>query len=121
MQDTLPFGAWLRDYRRTRDLTREDLAQLVGCSIETIRKIESGERRPSKQVAGLLAERLDLSPEDRQIFVGYARARPLAATSQPEQSSHSQQPVEETAIPNNLRTPLTPLIDRQQEVATIHR
>ena len=114
MQDILPFGTWLREYRRARDLTREVLAQLVGCSIETIRKIESGERRPSKQVARLLAERLDLSATDRQIFVEFARTRAATDTQPVGPDAHEEQP---TAIPNNLRAPLTPLIDREREAA----
>jgi transcriptional regulator with XRE-family HTH domain len=34
----------------------------VGYSIETIRKIENGERRPSRQVAEPLAHGLELTP-----------------------------------------------------------
>jgi DNA-binding XRE family transcriptional regulator/tetratricopeptide (TPR) repeat protein len=41
-------------------LTRKELAHRVSCSIETIRKIESGERYPSTQIAKLLAEHLAL-------------------------------------------------------------
>src|SRR3954470_8637570 len=47
---TLSFGQWLRQRRKALDLTQEDLAQLVGCSAETIRKYEADKRRPSKQL-----------------------------------------------------------------------
>ena len=50
-----PFGAWLKARRKALDLRQEDLAFRVGCSFKTIEKIESGERRPSRQVAELLA------------------------------------------------------------------
>src|SRR3954451_21711296 len=103
MHDPLPFGAWLRQYRGARDLTRQDLARLIGCSVETIRKIESGERRPSKQVAQLLAERLDIAPEDRAVLAQYARA-PLSMSHTPERTSGVPSATEP---PNNLRKPLT--------------
>jgi transcriptional regulator with XRE-family HTH domain len=41
--------------RKALDQTREELARRSGCSVHALRKIESGERRPSKQLAGLLA------------------------------------------------------------------
>ena len=37
------------------DLTRDKLAWLVGCSFETIKKIESSDLKPSVQLAELLA------------------------------------------------------------------
>jgi transcriptional regulator with XRE-family HTH domain len=51
-------GTWIRSRRRELDLTREQLAEQVGCSIETIRKIEAAERRPSRQIAERLARAL---------------------------------------------------------------
>ena len=38
MSVALSFGQWLRSSRKALDLTQEDLASLVGCSPETIRK-----------------------------------------------------------------------------------
>jgi transcriptional regulator with XRE-family HTH domain len=45
MQETYSFGNWLRLKRKSLDLTREGLADRVGCSAATIRKIEAEERR----------------------------------------------------------------------------
>ncbi|HET9493189.1 MAG TPA: helix-turn-helix transcriptional regulator, partial [Chloroflexia bacterium] len=58
MQDTMPltFGQWLRQQRKTRDLTQEELADRIGCSPWAIQKIEVGSRRPSRQMVELLAE-----------------------------------------------------------------
>ena len=39
------FGYWLRRRRKALDLTQEALAQQVGCSEVTIRKIEADARR----------------------------------------------------------------------------
>jgi len=46
-EKTLFFGQWLRQRRRSLDLTQTELASLVGCSTVNIRKLENGERRPS--------------------------------------------------------------------------
>ena len=51
----LSFGQWLRQQRRARDLTQEELADRIGCSLWAIQKIEVGSRRPSRQMVDLLA------------------------------------------------------------------
>ena len=56
MQEHHSFGYWLRLRRKALDLTREALADRVGCSVSTIRKLEDEERSPSAQIAELLAE-----------------------------------------------------------------
>ena len=38
----LSFSQWLRQKRKSRDFTQDELADRIGCSIETIRKIEAG-------------------------------------------------------------------------------
>jgi predicted ATPase/DNA-binding XRE family transcriptional regulator len=67
------FGEWVKRRRKALDLTQEELAQRAGCSVFALRKIESGERRPSKQLADLLAEALDISSEEKQTFIKVAR------------------------------------------------
>jgi len=52
----LVFNEWLKRRRKAWDLTQDELARRAGCSVGALRKIESGERRPSKQLARLLAE-----------------------------------------------------------------
>ena len=54
MSELFSFGAWVRQRRRALDLTREELAALIGCAVTTIRHIETDERRPSKQLAARL-------------------------------------------------------------------
>ena len=51
MSELFSFGAWVRRCRRALDLTREELAAQIGCSLMTIRHIETDERRPSTQLA----------------------------------------------------------------------
>lgn len=74
MFDEFSFGAWVRRRRRTLDLTQAELAKRIGCATVTIQKIERDERRPSLQIAELLAEQLQLSAELRGAFLHAARA-----------------------------------------------
>jgi predicted ATPase/DNA-binding XRE family transcriptional regulator len=111
------FGRWLRHRRRALDLTQDDLARRVGCSVFTIRKIEADERRPSRQIAELLADSLQIAPDDRVAIITLARAEPYLesapaeAPEQPLRTSH--QP------PTNLPSPLTRLIGRKQDIAAV--
>jgi class 3 adenylate cyclase/tetratricopeptide (TPR) repeat protein/DNA-binding XRE family transcriptional regulator len=83
MIDTASFGDWIRRRRKALDLTREALAQQVGCAVVTIRKIESDERRPSRQIAERLAECLQVPADQRAAFLQAARAE-LAADRLPD-------------------------------------
>src|ERR1044071_6707220 len=68
-------GHWIKERRRAIALSREALADHVGCSIETIRKIETGRRRPSLQIAERMATALQISEPDRPQFLQLARAK----------------------------------------------
>jgi DNA-binding XRE family transcriptional regulator len=65
------------------DLTRAELTWQVGCALETIRKIERGARRPSKQIAERLADQLGVAPHERTAFLQFARAMPAPGTETP--------------------------------------
>jgi predicted ATPase/transcriptional regulator with XRE-family HTH domain len=67
------FCEWLKRRRKALDLTQDELAQRAGCSVGALRKIESGDRKPSKQLAGLLAKALEVPDEDQQTFIRVAR------------------------------------------------
>jgi len=51
METALSFGYWIRRQRKALDLTQQVLAERVGYSLAEIKKIESDERRPSRQIA----------------------------------------------------------------------
>ena len=67
------FGNWVKRRRKALDLTQPELAQRVGCSLATIVKIERDERRPSLQIAELLAEHLEIPASERDLFIKVAR------------------------------------------------
>ncbi|HSB65789.1 MAG TPA: helix-turn-helix domain-containing protein, partial [Anaerolineales bacterium] len=106
------FGEWLRLQRDNRKLTRDEFAKRVGCSIALLRKIEGAERRPSIQIAELIANCLDIPVEERPTFVKVARGElsvdRLTSLSKPNDTSVSQC--------CNLPVFPTPLIGRQREV-----
>jgi len=121
LENPVSFGEWLKSCRKALDLTQEELAQRSGCSVFALRKIESGERRPSKQLAGLLAAALEIPEEDRPTFIRVARGelslgriRPAALDSTP--ASLSPRP----AAHHLPRAP-TPLLGRESELAAMER
>lgn len=98
------FAAILRQRRRDLDLTRNELAKRVGCSADTIKKLEEGERRPSKELAELLAHHLHIEASQRVDFVQLARTR-----------LHTYRELG----PSNLPAPLTTFIGREIEAENI--
>jgi predicted ATPase/transposase/DNA-binding XRE family transcriptional regulator len=100
MYDEISLGHWLKQQRKARDLTQADLASLVGCAAITIRKIEAGALRPSRQVAERMADTAQLAPSERAAFVAWARgvAHPT---------------------PRDLPAPPTPLIGRAADSAAV--
>ncbi len=69
-----PFGSWLRQRRKLLDFTQQDLAEQVGCSSITIRKLEAGERKPSKLLATNLAHILQIPKREELAFIQFARS-----------------------------------------------
>lgn len=80
MAETHSFGYWVRRRRKALDLTQDALARQVGCALGTLKKIETDERRPSRQLAARLADCLAIPSAERAAFLKAARAE-LAAES----------------------------------------
>lgn len=74
MRDEGEFGRPLYRLRRERDLTQEDLGQAAFCSRDTVKKLEAGQRRPSRQLAAQLADVLGLEEPTRAALLAAARA-----------------------------------------------
>src|SRR5262245_13304145 len=73
VDDRVSFGRLLRRLRKQRDLTQEALARQTYCALDTIKKIEAGVRRPSRQLAAQFADCLGLAGEERADFLALAR------------------------------------------------
>jgi predicted ATPase/transcriptional regulator with XRE-family HTH domain len=126
------FGEWVKKRRKTLDLTQEELAQRAGCSKFALRKIESGERRPSKQLAELLAGSLEISPEDKQTFIRVARGETnlerlhapsldSSFASSSDTSTRLGASLQPVPASNRIPLPPTPLLGRDSELAAMER
>ncbi len=72
------FDDWVRQQRKAMDMTQAELAARVGCATVTIKKIEQATRRPSRQMAELLADALAIPESEREIFLRLARHQYVA-------------------------------------------
>src|SRR5260370_28099219 len=106
------FGSWLKQRRKALDLTQQDMADQVRCSVVMIRKIEGDVARPSKQIAERLADVLAVAPDERAPFVNFARR----VVDRP-----AELPVDLSALmpAHNLPSQPTPFIGRESELAQI--
>ena len=130
MNNDVTFGGWLRQRRRGLDLTQQELAQRVGCTVSTLRKIEAGERRPSKELATLLATCLDIAPEEYDRFITFARTEPYPDRPPPPPPATrsygaSSAPVVTTPLPPFLTQdtssvePIPVFVARERELAEL--
>ncbi|MEO6458776.1 MAG: helix-turn-helix transcriptional regulator, partial [Chloroflexia bacterium] len=67
------FGLWLKERRGVLGLTQEQLGERIGCSPDSVRKFEAGTRRPSRQIADLLAGCFNVPPDEVELFARFAR------------------------------------------------
>jgi predicted ATPase/DNA-binding XRE family transcriptional regulator len=110
------FGYWIRRLRKSLDLTQPELANRVGCSVITIKKIESGNRRPSQQIANLLADALNVPEGDRDLFLQVARGQKEVPETIETPSGLS---ASYRAILYHLPYQPTPFLGREVELAEI--
>jgi len=111
MKQEISFGTWARNQRRSLDLTRQDLANQVGCAEVTLRRIENDTLKPSKELALILLEKLGISENDRQQWVQFARG----LTGYPQQSIDSPPAKPLTNLPLQLST----FVGREKELMEI--
>jgi predicted ATPase/transcriptional regulator with XRE-family HTH domain len=123
------FGAWVTRRRKALDLTREQLAGCVGCSVSALRKIEGDERRPSRQMAEWLADCLQVPLDQRPTFLQVARGQlrverldvvaptPAATLGRP---AAGHVPGDDLPRPmSRLPTSPTPFVGREPELAAL--
>src|ERR1051325_7083582 len=128
IEDATSFGRWLSRQRKARDITQEDLAEHIGCSVWTIQKIEVGSRRPSKQVAELLADYFGIPDGERAAFLQFARGQTDVLeelsgeeTLRTERGSDSRVEAKHgpLARANNLPAQLTSFVGRDAELPRV--
>jgi DNA-binding SARP family transcriptional activator/predicted ATPase/transcriptional regulator with XRE-family HTH domain len=110
MQEEISFGEWLRRRRRALDLSRQAFADQVGCAQITLRRIEAGTLKPSKELASVLLEKLGIPEAEWLPWISFARGSsgfPLSTTPSSNESA------------TNLPAPITTFIDREQEQSEV--
>jgi predicted ATPase/transcriptional regulator with XRE-family HTH domain len=126
------FGTWIKRRRKALDITQQELAQKVGCSVSAVIKIEADERRPSRQIAELLAKHLEIPPDQTTTFIKVARqektvelldALPHFSASQTFNQRIVPTPEKPVSVSSPLKAdlpvPPTPLIGRERELKTV--
>jgi predicted ATPase/DNA-binding XRE family transcriptional regulator len=120
VDENVAFGRLLHRLRKARDLTQEALAQQAYCVVDTIRKIEAGVRRPSRQMAAQFADCLGLAGEERAAFLSSARVATGAKVA-PISTTVVGDLLEQIIPPHhrNLPAQTTTLIGREREIAAL--
>lgn len=106
-KDELTFGGWLRKRRRELDLTQQALADRVGCTRITMRRLEAGTLKPSEQLAETLLNLLGIPTLEHAVWIQFARG--LAEHPAPDQFPSK----------TNLPSQLTSFIGRKKELSEI--
>jgi predicted ATPase/DNA-binding XRE family transcriptional regulator len=111
--EEITFGAWLRGERRRLDLSRQAMADRVGCAEITLRRIEAGTLKPSRELAQILLEQTGIPRPEQDGWIAFARGV----------SGHPNQPAapESTRPPSNLPVFLTTFVGRAREIAGVKR
>jgi predicted ATPase/tetratricopeptide (TPR) repeat protein/DNA-binding XRE family transcriptional regulator len=114
LTEIVSFGEWLQERRNQLGLTRKALAQQVGCSPVTIKKIERDERRPSVQIARLLAQQLQIPEAEQEPFIRRARGEYVPGLDAPDEISQA-----EPKARHQLPPQPTSFIGREEELAAL--
>jgi predicted ATPase/DNA-binding XRE family transcriptional regulator len=122
MGNGITFGGWVKQRRKELGITQVELAERLAFSSVMLWKMEADERRPSRQIAQLLADYFRVPNDEREAFITFARSGRAAYTPP---SSKTQSDEDLARAPwrgiylrqTNLPAILTPLLGREQEVA----
>src|SRR4051794_36039122 len=113
MDESKVFGRLLQGHRKACDLTQAALARQAACALDTVKKIEAGTRRPSRELVAQFSQGLSLVGDERAAFFCAARAVPAG----PDPGLGMRAPVPRP----NLPLQLTSFIGREQEIAAIQQ
>jgi predicted ATPase/DNA-binding XRE family transcriptional regulator len=111
MNEVVTFGTWLRGERRRLDLSRQALADRAGCAEITLRRIEFGTLKPSRELAQILLNQIGIPAAEQDRWIAFARGL----------SGYPNQPAQplSTGPPSNLPVFLTIFVERPREIAEI--
>lgn len=110
MQEEISFGIWLRKQRRALDLSQQAFANRVGCAEVTLRRIEAGRLKPSKELANILLDKIGIPESERARWIAFARGLSGFPAPLP--------PISNKPI-TNLPASLTTFIGREKEQSDV--
>jgi predicted ATPase/DNA-binding XRE family transcriptional regulator len=114
MTEEISFGTWLRQRRRTLDLTQKALAVQIGCAEITVRQIEADVLKPSRELAEILLDRLGIPEFERPQWIAFARG----SSGYPQKTQSPSSYLEQKT---NLPIPLTSFVGRERDVERIQQ
>src|SRR5215831_15341038 len=121
--DTTAFGAALRSMRLAAGLSQAALAERAGLSEKAVGALERGDRTtPRPATIVLLADAVGASAAERDRLLAAARAE--GRPTEREQPTDGERPTDTDAASlarHGLLVPPTPLLGRQQDIATIRQ
>src|SRR4051794_18088972 len=98
----LPFGVWLKAYRKHHGLNQDHLAAILHCSTSLISQMERGHRALSADAGQLLLRWADLPAEDLPTYCAWSAGRG------PRPASASPVPIADAAPPTLRRAVVRP-------------
>src|SRR5215213_976141 len=107
LSEDILFGEWVRQRRHILDLTQQELANQAGCARITLRRIEAGTLKPSKELAQILLEKLGAPSTQGEEWLRFARG--LSGFPRLSVDSSTSKPI------TNLPTALTSFVGREKE------
>ena len=114
MAESDSLGYWIRRRRKALDLTQQQLADEIPCSLAMIKKIETDARRPSLQMGERLAICLSLPADETARFMAVAQGkRPVSFLTLAETPASELQPID------HLPPTGTAFIGRAAELAAV--
>jgi predicted ATPase/DNA-binding XRE family transcriptional regulator len=119
MGDLPRFGRWVRQRRKMLGLSQPDLAERLNCAFETVRKIESGSRRPSRDLAALLGRALAVQEPELPAFIAFARADDTDPPSLAGDAAYPISTPPRRLVPSNLPAQRTSFVGRKEELARL--
>ncbi|MEM7331630.1 MAG: ABC transporter substrate-binding protein [Chloroflexota bacterium] len=119
MGDIVSFGGWVQKRRNQLRYSRTALAKLVICSPDTIKKIERDERRPSLEIAELLAEHLQVPETAYANFIRLARGEYVPQMLALESDLTADTFDLPTSVPLTIDDHQIHLVAREQEIEVL--
>ena len=122
-KDLSAFGERLRACRQLAGLSQEQLAELSGLSVRTIRNLERGQaRKPYPNTRRRLAEALELSDQARTelLAAGRPQGGPAMIAAGSDHNGDALRPTAGTSIPpRHLPAPVPAFVGRRNELAAL--